>query len=222
MPGHRTPIKRERGSPPADDDNDDDRHRHRNRSRSPCRDKVDKGKGRLKRKKEEEKLIVVRKRIKDDDNEREPKPTAPDWLVQIAHTIIGRENRNKYKYSLEKRGGSGSGSGSGRDGDEGGYPEKKHPKVYDGQGNAHFLVPDGNGTYRMEVDDSTGPARTRKAEAKAEELMKVPHDILDEMHREDKKRERLLMSYEKYPGFNHGAETVSERYMRTTGQSENP
>ncbi|KAK3949199.1 hypothetical protein QBC32DRAFT_220258 [Pseudoneurospora amorphoporcata] len=220
---HRTPIKRERDSPPADDD--DDRHRHRDRSRSP-RDKVVKSedKDNLKREKEE-KLVFVRKRIKDHEREREFKRPTPDWVTDLAGAVLCTERRRKYKYNLDKRGGSRSGFGPRRDrdwGNDGEYDTKKYPMISDGYGNCHQIVPDGNGGYKKVVSDASGDAWERKVEAKAEELMKVPHHILEAMAREEEARKNYMRSYEKYPNYDRDAETVYERYMRTTGKRENP
>ncbi|KAK1774678.1 hypothetical protein QBC45DRAFT_337100 [Copromyces sp. CBS 386.78] len=212
---HRTPIKRERDSPPADDD--DDRHRHRDRSRSP-RDKVVKGE-------EEEKLVFVRKRIKDYEREHEFKRPTPDWVTNLASAVLCTESRRKYVYNLEKRGGPSSGFGPRRDRDrdnDGEYDTRKYPMIHDGYGNSHQIVPDGNGGYKKVVSDKTGDAFMRKIEAKAEELMKLPHHILEAMAREEEARKNFMRSYEKYPHYDRDKETVYERYMRTTGKRENP
>ncbi|EGO55881.1 hypothetical protein NEUTE1DRAFT_103280 [Neurospora tetrasperma FGSC 2508] len=234
MPRNRSHIKRERDNPHPDID--DYRHRpHHDRSRSPRRspprDKVDKGKGKGKVKREqeeeeekEEKKVLVRKRVKE--GEYTPKLNYPEWLLWVAGAAISREDRKKHTYSLEKRGGSGAssgedkGKGKGNDREHIGKKEDLEEEKW-GHGHGHQ-----GGQSRDDDNDDDDDGYRNEAERlddKMEELMKLPHHVLEDMREEEEEARHDEMLKPNYRRRKYGVakrdwnndqrETVYERYM---------
>ncbi|KAK3485117.1 hypothetical protein B0T13DRAFT_519551 [Neurospora crassa] len=226
MPSNRTHIKKERDNPYPDIDDYRRHHRHdRSRSprRSPPRAKVDKGKGKVKLEEEEEKeekTVLVRKRVKK--GEYNPKPNYPEWLLWVAGAASSREDRMKHKYSVEKRGGSGasSGKGKGNDNDREHIGRKEYLEEERwGYGHGHQ-----GGQSRDDDNDDGYRNEAERLDAKMEELLKLPHHVLENMREEEEARhdEMLKPNYRrrkygvaKREWDNDERKTVYERYMRS-------
>ncbi|EAA30508.1 hypothetical protein GE21DRAFT_10635 [Neurospora crassa] len=230
MPSNRTHIKKERDNPYPDIDDYRRHYRHdRSRSprRSPPRAEVDKGKGKVKLEEEEEteeKKVLVRKRVKE--GEYTPKPDYPEWLLWVAGAVISREDRRKHKYSVEKRGGSGASSGKGKGKGKGNGNDREHigRKEYLeeerwGYGHGHQ-----GGQSRDDDHDDGYRNEAERLDAKMEELLKLPHHVLEDMREEEEARhdEMLKPNYRrrkygvaKREWDNDERKTVYERYMRS-------
>lgn len=232
MPSNRTHIKRERDNPYLGVDDYRYRHHHdRSRSphRSPARDKVgeDKVKVKVEREEEEEKeekKVLVRKRVKE--GEYTPKLHYPEWLLWVAGAAISREDRKKHKYSVEKRGGSGvssaKGKGKGKGNDREHIGRKKYleeEKWCHGHG-----YQSGQSRDDDNDDDVDYRNEAERLGAKMEELLKLPHHVLEDMREEEKARHDEMLKpnngrrkdgVAKREWNNDERETVYERYMRS-------